>query len=606
MDTLPNVSVLSIFYVVLGIGIIIFVHELGHFLVARWAGVRVETFSLGFGPRLFGFRRGHTDYRISLIPLGGYVKMAGEIPIPDPQRLGELRPDELAAQSVGARAAIFSAGVVMNVLFAFVIFPLAFHVGVPFYAPRVGGLDVGLPAWEAGLHSGDKVLTVDGAPVYDFDDILYAATLSRRDHELALEVEREGGGRASVSLPLRDRGARELGFRIRYDKVAVAEDSEGGWRKGDQVLSIDGVPVTQYFDLPNRPDHYRKVRVVTDDPGPDPPREFEVAPISRESGGLMIGVVQHLTPITRLRQGARFRVIREKDRIVRINGKEVRSLQQIQELVWKEPGNTFEFEADRDGQVVRESLEAAGVLERGALLMDFYCAPSLMVCVNPDSPAAQAGLRDGDRVVRVQGEELTRWEELNPRIQKSEGRPLAFEVLRPGDGPNPQPVALSVTPRKVTLLAPALDGAALAVTPLMTVVRFDFPRSIGAGVHYVTRWVVRILEMLKGIFTGQIKPQNLQGIIQIARISYQQAEVGFMKLFYFMAILSLNLAIINLLPIPILDGGWLLFLLIEKIKGSPVSPRTLGISQWVGLIFLLGVFLFVTKNDIIQVFFRGG
>jgi len=603
-------SFLNILLVVLGIGIIIFVHELGHFLVARWTGVRVETFSLGFGPRIVGFRRGATDYRVSLIPLGGYVKMAGEIPIPDPSRIGELRPDELAAKSVGARAAIFSAGVVMNILFAFVIFPLAFHVGVPFNAPLVGGLEVGSPAWEAGLHSGDKVLSVDGAPVYDFEDILYAATLSKRDRELSLEVEREGGRRVPLSLSLRDRGGRDLGFRIRYEDFVALKD-DGVWRKGDRVLKVEGLDPGRYYDLSSnrsesRPDYHRPIRVLADDPGPDPPREFEMAPASRESGHWMIGVAPHLTPISRLRREARFRAIREKDRIVRLNGREVRSLSQIQEIVWKEAASTFTFEADRDGQLIRESIEAPGILERGALLMDFHCEYGLTVAVNPGSPAAQAGLRDGDRVVRVGGEEITRWEELNPRIQKSEGRPLAVEVLRPGDGPTPQAVSLSVTPRKLPITVGALDDAPIGLSPAMTRVRFEFPRSLGAGVHYANRWVVRILEMLKGIFTGQIKPQNLQGIIQIARISYQQAEVGLMKLFYFMAILSLNLAIINLLPIPILDGGWLLFLLIEKIKGSPVSPRTLGISQWVGLIFLLGVFLFVTKNDIIQVFFRGG
>ena len=123
----------SILLAALGISFLIFIHELGHFLAARAFGVRVETFSIGFGPRLFGWRRGQTDYRLSLVPLGGYVKMAGEY--------GDLRDgtvlaaDDLSAKPPWQRAIIFAGGVIVNVLFAFVAFPVAFALGVPFTAP---------------------------------------------------------------------------------------------------------------------------------------------------------------------------------------------------------------------------------------------------------------------------------------------------------------------------------------------------------------------------------------------------------------------------------------------------------------------------------------
>ncbi len=149
-------SLLTVF----GIGFVIFFHELGHFMAARAMGVRVEAFSIGFGPRLFGFRRGTTDWKICLIPLGGFVKMAGETA--GPNRTGA--PDEFASKSVAARSLVISAGVIMNVVFALIALPIAFMIGVPFEAPVLGRVDPGKAAWRAGLRAGDRVLSVDGRP----------------------------------------------------------------------------------------------------------------------------------------------------------------------------------------------------------------------------------------------------------------------------------------------------------------------------------------------------------------------------------------------------------------------------------------------------------
>ena len=149
---------LTTIVLILGIGAVILVHELGHFLAARYAGVRVETFSIGFGPKLVRLRRGDTVYCISLIPLGGYVKMAGEA-----VGEGSGAPDELNAKSVGQRFVIFAAGVVMNFLFALVLFSLVFAVGVPFRAPVIGKVLRGGPAWGAGLPPGGEVVRARGA-----------------------------------------------------------------------------------------------------------------------------------------------------------------------------------------------------------------------------------------------------------------------------------------------------------------------------------------------------------------------------------------------------------------------------------------------------------
>src|SRR5262245_54139374 len=150
----------------LGIGLVIFIHELGHFLAAKAFKVRVEVFSLGFGPRLWGFTRKGTDYRIALVPVGGYVKMAGDTPGEE----SSGAPDELTSKSVGQRFVIFSAGVIMNMVLAVVLFPIAFAGGVSFPKPEVGSVDAGGPAWKAGLQPGDEIDRVSNRRIYGFQD----------------------------------------------------------------------------------------------------------------------------------------------------------------------------------------------------------------------------------------------------------------------------------------------------------------------------------------------------------------------------------------------------------------------------------------------------
>ena len=179
----------SIVLAALGISFLIFIHELGHFLAARAFKVRVETFSVGFGTRLWGFRRGETDYRISLVPLGGYVKMAGEYG--DLRDGAALAADDLTAKPAWQRAIIFSGGVIMNVLFAFVVFPVAFAMGVPFTAPVLGYVVPGGPAWRADLRPRDEVVSVDGHRVYQFADIGLDVALADPDG-IVLRILRDG------------------------------------------------------------------------------------------------------------------------------------------------------------------------------------------------------------------------------------------------------------------------------------------------------------------------------------------------------------------------------------------------------------------------------
>src|SRR5262245_38685825 len=239
--------------VVFGVGLVIFVHELGHYLAARICKVRVETFSLGFGPRLLAKRIGPTTYQIALVPLGGFCRMAGE-----ERRLDGLppAPDELHAQSVGARFFIYSGGVLMNVLFGLVVFPILFQIGVPFTRPIVGETVPGGPAWRARLPEGSEIVSVNGSRVYEFEhlytevalgDPRHATLVLRAPHtkeERTYEIEPERDEREGLQTigVLPDAERDEHGHIL----VAVRADSpaaRAGVRAGERVAAVEnGAP----------------------------------------------------------------------------------------------------------------------------------------------------------------------------------------------------------------------------------------------------------------------------------------------------------------------------------------------------------------------------
>ncbi|RME02701.1 MAG: RIP metalloprotease RseP [Planctomycetota bacterium] len=270
-------TILYILQVVFGIGILIFVHELGHFLVAKRCGVRVETFAIGFGPRLFGWRRNkdgklvfnfgamplpepgteaHTDYRICLIPLGGYVKMAGEEP--DENLTGAEW--EFPSKTVGQRAAIIVAGVTFNAIFAFLAFIVAFQIGVRQTSTELGLVHYGQPAWEAGLDEGDIILERDGKKVEDFDDLATSAAFASEEKGLLLKIKRANQVFERRVFPRYDPhyGFQTLGIGLKTGLTVhsvlklnkqLAPAKEAGILPDDRILGLAPFPIQSLRQL---------------------------------------------------------------------------------------------------------------------------------------------------------------------------------------------------------------------------------------------------------------------------------------------------------------------------------------------------------------------
>jgi len=455
---------------ILVFGLVIFVHELGHFVAAKLTGVYAPRFSIGFGPALFRKRRGETEYVLAALPLGGYVRMASrhdaeaalleggsedssalrpEDPGYDPNAMKPFGPKEIPehrwfeSKTLAQRLFIMIAGVVMNVILAFVVF---------------------------------------------------------------------------------------VALNATY---------------GDQII-------------PSR----------------------------------VIGAVRVPPNAPQLAQ------LRAGDTITAVNGQAVRNWNEIAQRIAETSGDAVVVRTQR--AEVRVPLSGPGALSPTDVVssIDFFIPP-VIGDVLPNSPASRAGLRARDSVVAIGGQPLHRWSELQERVGASAGASVPFEVIRDG-----RRVSLVLRPESTVVKDPVTKasrtvgkigavGADVTAREPMT-----FGESLTTGVQQTWTTATKIVDVVKGLLTGGVSPRQLGGPIAITRASVQAAQSGLESLFMLIALLSVNVAILNLLPIPILDGGQILLNVAEAAKGSPFSARTREYILRFGLVAILLIFALSTFNDV--------
>jgi regulator of sigma E protease len=487
------------------IGILIFVHELGHFLVAKKTGVTVEKFSLGFGPKLIGFEKGGTQYMICAIPLGGYVKLKGENP---DEGLTNDR-GEFASRSVGVRAAIVAAGPFMNCALCFLIMPLVFMIGiqVPSYLeekPVVQWVSAQSPAAQAGMQKGDTILAVDNETVETWK-MFTALTQINPGKSVRIQLVRDGRTMVTTIQPAaQEKASAGLGMYhyIPPRVAAVVPDSpasRAGLQQDDVVESIGGKPVTHWIEL---------------------------------------------------------------------------------------------SEAIRD--LIGEDLSIG--IRRNDQRLSFTMRPDLVVeDVVKESPA-EAHIQPGDKILAINGNDPARYQQAFRRNDFSAEQRLDFQVFRdrsriavalevPGTGD----VGLRVN-GKIGII-PAEDVAFK---------RYGLLTSIAEGFKQAWEMTTLTFWALGKLLTLDVSLKTLGGPIMIAKMTGTAAKSGLASLIIFTAFLSINLCILNLLPVPVLDGGHLLFFLIEFIIRRPLGTKNMEIAQKVGLVLLILLLVTVTYNDILR------
>jgi len=596
-----------IFIVGFVIGMIIFVHELGHFLACKKVGVRVEAFSLGFGPVLIGYKKGDTQYRLSLIPLGGYVKMAGE-------HVGDAKagqPDEFQSRTVGERAFIVVAGVVTHVLFAFVIFIVAFRIGVPFTAAEVGDVVVGSPAWIEGVQSGDKIVEINGKRNVDYEELVCASALSGNRH-VDLRIRR-GEEEFDVRVePQYDEttGTRRLGispqsstqvekiYTYRTDDDEKPPAVEAGIKVGDIILRVGDADTATWQDLSRaiRSQPGKTLGLALERDGERIDTEVHVRPIDPRTRKV-IGVMGATTTLraVRKRTPAYDKVqLRPGDRIEAVDGTAVTSWMEFStRLAAKEPVATVTVA--RGSTSADLSLAGMDQAARTAVLNDIIPTNGTTVTkVSSGSAAEEAGIRPGDRIVSVDGAPMETWRDILQTVAASDGAPMEMVLARDGKDLPPITVAAREMP------GPAVGYIGIIPSQKTVIRKYGLGESCVVGCRKAVVNLQRVYMTLTGLVTKRVAFKNVGGIILIAQASYYSAMEGLGKLLYFTGVIAINLAFVNMLPIPLLDGGLLLFLLIEKVKGGPVSDGALRVAQYVGLALLLTLMVFVIKNDIVR------
>ena len=549
---------LKIASTVLLLGGLIFVHELGHFVTAKLLGVKVLKFSIGFGPKLLGIRRGETEYLLSLLPLGGYVKMAGDDPSqpPDPADRGR----GFLEQTPSRRFAIAAAGPAANLLFPVLIY-LALGLaqnGSLTPGPTVGSVMPGSPAAAAGLRPGDRILAVrtpDGRerPVRWFADLRRVVS-PHPGEPLEFTVER---GRERLSLPVVPAAEREsnaiettvrgvVGITADYTPAVVApvrRGAAGTVEPFDLVVRVGTSQVAHSGDL---------LRALT---------AAGCAPVDLE-------------------------VIRERP--VDLPGA---------------PLSTYAPLTLRDVPTCRDGTPTLGLADP--------TVSTFVGAVVPGGPAAAAGLSRGDAIAAVDGKPVRSFREVNAAMAASlqPGRPLAL-TLAEGRGLTLVPEARTqvdeMTGEKTTRpfvgFEPDQRGLVLPASLLAQQVTVRVGLLEAAGNAVGNLWeVIRLTALgIARIADGTISFRTVGGPIMLFHIAAQAAEEGLASFLFKMALISVNLGLMNLLPIPVLDGGHLATCLVEGVTRRPLSLRTREVANLVGILLLALLMIAVFKNDIVR------
>lgn len=680
--------------VVLGFSSIVVIHEFGHFLAARWAGVRVLAFAVGFGPALVSFRKGlgvrlgssereyarrssigepgnisPTEYRINALPFGGYVKMLGQEDL-DPTATSGAS-DSFQNCIPWKKMVIISAGVVFNVIAAALLFIVVFMAGLTTEAPKIGGVGpdsaaattmasnaAELGIVEPGLKPGDRVLRVAGREAKSFNDIVLAGAMARPSRPIDLTVERSG-----VAQPLRfsivpqvARTTAMLEIGVNPAQSPVLRSARGGaemtaWVEAMQSIGLAGVQpgmrltragaitevseasalTTAAKESKGQPFEVEFVDLAGDKVlrTIDPVPLFEVD-LVRRAGGKLAAVEHLLGFLPVLAVGAAdedsraFGLgLRTGDIFVRLGAIEFPSVPEGMSEIQAAKGNPIAVVVLRkDGAGAWNEVTLPGVTVTGKGTIGFLTADSsdthVLLAASPahfaragsqadsakaESPAATLALGPGSSILSVNGAAISNFEELRTQLRRivTDGdRTLKFEVRPPSGGTRSAEMTLTdEQAARVTALSWRVPFGLEIFEPEMTILKAANPaEAVLMGLAETRRTMLSTYVTFARLFEGSIKVEHLKGPVGIAHVGTIVAGKGLVWLLFFLALISINLAVINFLPLPIVDGGQFLLIVYEQIRGRPAPVGFQNVVTLAGLVVIGSLFLIVTYNDI--------
>lgn len=556
-----------IFAIVTLLGGVIAIHEFGHFIFAKWSGIRVDTFSIGFGPKLFSKKWGETEYALSLIPLGGFVKIYGQ----DPQELKDdpnPQPERaFSEKSLLQKISVFAGGPLLNYVLAVLIFALLAVAGVEKFPAIATRVMPATPAYEAGLRSGDVISAVGGQATRTFDEVM--EIISRNpDKTLNLSLLREGAPRELKVKIQQEHALTPYGEKSMAgvlegldpsarDAVVGVSSANQAWglKNEDRIVEVNGTPVNFWEEF-----------------------EKAVAKSMEASAPIALKVKRGSETLT-------------------LNSGDIRPLAQ------KAKGDVNAF------------LDAAGVHNPELFIREVVAG----------SPAANAGLKVGDRIISAAGTKIYGFDHLRAIVQKqgekvakekgagaegglyADSLPLVIEregkvenltaAIKANDGKDP--LGETIVTYTIGILS---NGKPKKPANMIVERTFNPFKALWIGSGETVNHTVMTVVGLKKLAFGEVSAKSVGGPIMIGKLAGDTfSERGWEDFLRIMAIISISLGVFNLIPVPILDGGHIVFAVLESIRGRPLSQNVQQMFLKVGLSMILLLMVFALYNDITRV-----
>lgn len=685
-------SVYNLSKMALGIGFVIFIHELGHFLAAKACGVKCEKFYVGFDPpmkylpsALFKFQWGETEYGLGIIPLGGYVKMLGQddnpsraadeaerakvvSTDPDGEERVEYDPRSYVAKSVPQRMLIISAGVIMNLISAVFLAAIAYRAGVDITPVEIAGATPGDPAWVAGMQPGDKIIQIGKGQADDSDEYLrwrwefqHQVIKAGLTSDGAIEpldmrirsidgeerwerikpTDRQKDILGAVTVGMRAIQSNEIGAMKIRDFMAVGS-AEPALEVGDRIVAINGDPLPQDRAnevglLPGETIEKALVEHVNE------PLTFTIERTDEETGKTerfdsvvppspwrSLGIEMKIGPVIALRDDspAAMAGFEVGDELLSVQGEPIGNpltlpfrlpKDETLEFVVKRQGEEQTIQVQQDLDAWNAHFDSTGAMVGLETIGLAYRVSREVAAVLPNSPAAESGkIKPGDLVTTMQlyaegenhqqaierhspkynepvklDDQVRTWPQVVGMIQRA-GPGIDFRLTVEREGAK----------EEVQLSAYDLEGMhypdrGLLLTPLDRIhTASSWGEAFQLGLRETGEKVGEVWNVLTMLVTGQLSMDNLGGPLLIAKVASSEASVGLPRLLLFLTFLSANLAILNFLPIPVLDGGHMVFLTWEGVVGRPVPEWLQQGLTFAGFCCLMALMVFVFANDI--------
>ncbi len=680
----PLGTLVNFLIIALGFGSIIFVHELGHFLAAKWAGIRVLAFSIGFGQVACSFRKGMgfqagssepayqklvrdhngdhtkldispTEYRLSWLPLGGYVKMLGQEDL-NPNAISTA-PDSYQNCPIPKRLVVISAGVVVNVITAALLFIVVFSVGLNIMPPTVGQVLPSSPAslatpsdsqYAIGLQPGDTVLSVNNKPVRAFRDIATEAAMSSASRPATIIITRAGIDHPieyNANLkPGAQLGLLDLGITPLRSTELILTDDMDLWNQraddyglaqippGSTITAINTQPVETTVDIQRIAEDHTDLLINYTTPAGQAQeltitaqQELMTQLVDLDDTQLQIEHILGLTGLIRVHPDVSASETRQGlmpgDIFTNIAGIPYPSLDAGIKAIRANAGNPIDIEVlrtDDETRVQRTVNLEAQVSDQGTVgfYPDTTTYANAMVTLSPAvTYQLRSDIPEGSQIVSVEGTPITTLDELVAALisatpsgfnSSSPHQPFSVEYTQINNpAAEPTQAFLTMSGDQLARLQhlhkrwPGGPDMSTLFLPTQTIDKATSPiDAVARGFQESRRVMLQTYLTFLRLTQGTVKVEHLKGPVGIAHIGTMIADEGFIKVLFFMGLISINLAVINFLPLPIVDGGQFLFLIYEWIRGKPIPVAVQNAVTMAGLLLIGSMFLLVTFNDI--------